>query len=245
MQVFRFTPLYPTCELMHRWLMLVLKHAWQLGLVNAYVYRQTSHLLSAAAILTSCFTQSFTDHTSYVAQFTLSLPHCFQPHLTIPLLHLGIYHNSPSCISLHGYTSLLTFSPHSTLFTPHLHLHPINVFPFTLFMCHPLPACTHSALSSRHPPHMTLVLPSSPHPLYITLVSPSSRLLPHIALVLPSSHHSCVTLLTHHSYVAILTSSSSHHSGVGTGRLGRLWAPHFLKKVLNCFKSIPCYNQLY
>ena len=67
----------------------------------------------------------------------------------------------------------LLFSP-ATSWPPRHHLNDVT---------HTHPACTHSALSSRHPPHMTLVLPSSRHPLHIILMSPFSRLLPHITRV--------------------------------------------------------------
>ena len=145
-------------------------------------------------MLTPGFTQSCTDHTSYVAKFTHSLPHCFKPYLTIPLLHLGICHTSPSHISLHGYTSLFTFSPHST---PSFAPRPINVlsFPFihvssslcihtqcTLLMSS---SSHHSWLPSlRLPPRVTLMSPSSRNPPHISLLCrPPPRYPPHITLV--------------------------------------------------------------
>ena len=182
-----------------------------MAVVNAYLscYR-TSHLLytSTSSVLTPGFTQSFTDHTSYVAKLTLSLPHCFKSYLTIPLLHLRICHTSPSHISLHGYTSLFTFSPHSTSSFAPL---PINVLSFH-FIHVSSSLCMHTqcTLLMSSSSHLSW-LPSLRLPPQVTLVSPSSHPPPHITLVSSSSILKSLFLCypPHSTHVTFFTSPSS------------------------------------
>ena len=112
------------------------------------------------------------------------------------------------------HSSLSPLTPH-----PHLHPAPLTFYPFTLFMCHPLSACTHSALSSCHPPHITLGCPPC-----VFLLGSLLCHLPHVILL---TYHSCVALLlvilltsllchdprsSNHSFcVILLTSLLCHH----------------------------------